>query len=65
MSSTREMIFSIQQLMMYTSSIMTLEPGDLILTGTPAGVGMLQAGDQVSVHIEGIGTLVNPVAAQG
>jgi len=65
MSSTREMIFSIQQLMMYTSSIMTLEPGDLILTGTPAGVGLLQPGDQVSIHIEGIGTLVNPVAAQG
>ena len=65
MSSTREMIFSIQQLMMYTSSIMTLEPGDLILTGTPAGVGLLQAEDQVSVHIDGIGTLVNPVASQG
>jgi len=64
MSSTREMIFSIQQLMMYTSSIMTLEPGDLILTGTPAGVGLLQAEDQVSVHIDGIGTLVNPVASQ-
>lgn len=65
MSSTREMIFSITQLMMYVSSIMTLEPGDLILTGTPAGVGVLQAGDQVSVHIDGIGTLLNPVAAQG
>jgi len=65
MSSTREMIFSVQQLMLYISSIMTLEPGDLILTGTPAGVGLLQAGDQVRVHIDGIGTLVNPVAAQG
>jgi len=65
MSSTREMIFSVQQLMLYISSIMTLEPGDLILTGTPAGVGLLQAGDKVSVHIDGIGTLVNPVTAQG
>ena len=65
MSSTREMIFSTTQLMMFSSSIMTLEPGDLILTGTPAGVGILQPGDQVSVHIDGIGTLVNPVAAQG
>jgi 2-keto-4-pentenoate hydratase/2-oxohepta-3-ene-1,7-dioic acid hydratase in catechol pathway len=64
MSSTREMVFSVQKLMMYASSIMTLEPGDLILTGTPAGVGPLQVGDQVSVHIDGIGTLVNPVAAQ-
>lgn len=65
MSSTREMIFSIQQILLFVSSIMTLEPGDLILTGTPAGVGLLQPGDQVSVHIDGIGTLVNPVAAQG
>ena len=65
MSSTREMIFSVQQLMLYINSIMTLEPGDLILTGTPAGVGLLQAGDKVSVHIDGIGTLVNPVTAQG
>ena len=65
MSSTREMIFSVEQLMMYISSIMTLEPGDLILTGTPAGVGLLQPGDQVSVHIDGIGTLVNPVTGQG
>jgi 2-keto-4-pentenoate hydratase/2-oxohepta-3-ene-1,7-dioic acid hydratase in catechol pathway len=64
MSSTREMVFSVQKLMMYASSIMTLEPGDLILTGTPAGVGPLLPGDQVSVHIDGIGTLVNPVAAQ-
>jgi len=65
MSSTREMIFSVQQLMLYISSVMTLNPGDLILTGTPAGVGQLQTGDVVSVHIDGIGTLVNPVAAQG
>ena len=64
MSSTREMIFSTTQLMMYASSVMTLEPGDLILTGTPAGVGPLQAGDTVSVHIDGIGTLVNPIAEQ-
>ena len=64
MSSTREMIFGVQKLMLYISSIMTLLPGDLILTGTPAGVGPLQAGDQVSVHIDGIGTLVNPVFSQ-
>ncbi len=65
MSSTREMIFGIQQILMYASSVMTLEPGDLILTGTPAGVGQLQHGDQVSVHIDGIGTLFNRVSAEG
>jgi len=63
MSSTRDMIFSVQKLLLYITSIMTLLPGDLILTGTPAGVGLLQPSDQVSVHIAGIGTLVNPVAA--
>lgn len=64
MSSTRDMIFTVQKLLPYISSIMTLNPGDLILTGTPAGVGPLVAGDQVSIHIEGIGSLVNPVVAQ-
>jgi 2-keto-4-pentenoate hydratase/2-oxohepta-3-ene-1,7-dioic acid hydratase in catechol pathway len=44
---------------------MTLEPGDLIFTGTPGGVGPLKAGDEVVVEIEGLGTLTNPVAAAG
>jgi len=61
MSSTREMVFSIPQLMVYISSVMTLEPGDLILTGTPAGVGELADGDEVVIEIEGIGKLVNKV----
>ncbi len=65
MSSTREMVFSIPQLIVYTSSVMTLEPGDVILTGTPAGVSPLSAGDQVEVEIEGIGKLSNPVKAMG
>ena len=43
---------------------MTLEPGDLIFTGTPAGVGLLQAGDLVEIEIEGLGRLGNPVALQ-
>jgi 2-keto-4-pentenoate hydratase/2-oxohepta-3-ene-1,7-dioic acid hydratase in catechol pathway len=43
------------------SAIMTLLPGDVILTGTPAGVGPIVAGDTVSIEIEGIGTLTNPV----
>ncbi len=61
MGSTRDMIFSPQELIAFISSIMTLEPGDLILTGTPAGVGPLAPGDRVRVTIEGIGTLENPV----
>ncbi len=61
MSSTRELRFSAPQLIAFISSVMTLEPGDVILTGTPAGVGALNAGDSVEVEIEGIGTLVNTV----
>jgi 2-keto-4-pentenoate hydratase/2-oxohepta-3-ene-1,7-dioic acid hydratase in catechol pathway len=63
MASTHEMVFTIQQLIAFVSSVMTLVPGDVILTGTPAGIGALQAGDVVEVEIEGIGTLRNPVAA--
>ena len=63
MASTREMVFSILQLIVYVSSFMTLEPGDVLLTGTPAGVGPLAPGDRVEVEIEGIGKLVNPVKA--
>ena len=61
MSSTREMTFSVPQLIAFITSVMTLEPGDVILTGTPAGVGPLVAGDQVDVEIEGIGVLSNKV----
>jgi len=61
MASTRDMIFSIEQLVLYASSVMTLMPGDIILTGTPAGVGSLNDGDDVSIFIDGIGSLVNPV----
>ena len=63
MGSTRDMIFPVHSLVAFISSIMTLHPGDVILTGTPAGVGPLLAGDEVSVEIEGIGTLTNTVAA--
>ena len=56
------MIFSIPRLLSYISGIMTLEPGDLIATGTPAGVGPLAAGDVVEVEIPGVGILSNPVA---
>lgn len=61
MGSTRDMIFPVRQLITFISSVMTLEPGDLILTGTPSGVGPLTDGDQVTVDIENLGTLTNPV----
>jgi 2-keto-4-pentenoate hydratase/2-oxohepta-3-ene-1,7-dioic acid hydratase in catechol pathway len=51
-------------LIAFITSVMTLEPGDLIFTGTPAGVGPLKPGDTVDVEIEGLGKLSNPVAAQ-
>ena len=59
-----EMIFSIPALVAYVSGVMTLEPGDLIATGTPAGVGPLQAGDVVEVEVSGVGVLRNPVIAE-
>lgn len=61
MASTKEMVFTVSQIITFISSVMTLEPGDLIFTGTPAGVGPLNDGDRVEVTIEGIGTLVNQV----
>lgn len=64
MASTRDMVFNIGVLIAYISSIMTLEPGDLIFTGTPAGVGELKDGDEVVVEIEGLAKLSNPVKAE-
>lgn len=61
---TRDFIFDIPHLLRYISACMTLEPGDVIATGTPAGVGALNAGDVVEVEIAGIGILRNPFAAQ-
>jgi 2-keto-4-pentenoate hydratase/2-oxohepta-3-ene-1,7-dioic acid hydratase in catechol pathway len=70
-SSTRELIFSVPDLVAYISGVCTLAPGDLIYTGTPAGVGFarkppvfLQPGDVVEVEIERIGVLRNPVVAE-
>ncbi len=63
MGSTRDMVFPVARLVAFISAVMTLEPGDVILTGTPAGVGPLLDGDEVSVEIEGIGVLTNPVRA--
>jgi 2-keto-4-pentenoate hydratase/2-oxohepta-3-ene-1,7-dioic acid hydratase in catechol pathway len=60
--NTRDFIFSLDVLIRYISQIMTLEPGDLVATGTPEGVGPVVGGDIVEVSIEGIGQLHNPVA---
>lgn len=59
-----DMAFSIPTLIEYISSVMTLEPGDIIATGTPAGVSRLQAGDVVEVEIPGVGTLRNRVVIE-
>ena len=62
--NTRDFIFPLDVVIRYISQIMTLEPGDLIATGTPEGVGPVVAGDVVEISIEGIGQLRNPVADQ-
>jgi len=61
MASTRDMVFNVGKIVAFISSVMTLEPGDLIFTGTPAGVGPLHDGDVVEVDIDGLGVLSNPV----
>jgi len=63
-SSTSDMIWPVEELMVYISHIMTLEPGDVIMTGTPAGIGPVRIGGIVEVEVEGIGTLHNPVTAR-
>ncbi len=60
-SSTRELIFPIPKLVAFISAIMTLLPGDIISTGTPSGIGPLQVGDRVTIRVEGVGELTNPV----
>src|SRR5690606_4973001 len=62
---TSEMIHPVEDLIVNISEAMTLLPGDVILTGTPAGVGPLSVGDEVAVTIEGIGTLTNKVVKRG
>ena len=69
-SNTANMVFSVAQIIAFVSQAITLEPGDLILTGTPAGVGifrepklLLKDGDEITIEIDGIGALTNPVRA--
>jgi len=59
--STDDLVFSIHQLLAYISEFMTLLPGDVVLTGTAAGIRPVQPGDEMTVEVEGIGDLVNPV----
>ncbi len=61
---TSALIHDVPTLLSFVTSFMTLLPGDVLLTGTPAGVGPLQPGETVSVRVEGIGTLTNPVVAR-
>ena len=71
-SNTKDLIFKIPALIAFLSSVFTLEPGDIVSTGTPSGVGVarkpqrfLQPGEEVTVKVEGIGELTNPVVAEG
>ncbi|MCL6638276.1 MAG: fumarylacetoacetate hydrolase family protein [Firmicutes bacterium] len=64
-STTNQLIFSVPRLISFISSVMTLLPGDVILTGTPAGVGPVRPGDTVEVVVSGVGRLVNRVALPG
>ncbi|MGN0125145.1 MAG: fumarylacetoacetate hydrolase family protein, partial [Rhodococcus sp. (in: high G+C Gram-positive bacteria)] len=60
-----KMVHDIPKLVEWISGVMTLLPGDIILTGTPEGVGPIEPGNTVSITVEGIGTLTNPVVAKG
>ncbi|MBI2223263.1 MAG: fumarylacetoacetate hydrolase family protein [Acidobacteria bacterium] len=60
-SSSAQLIFPVDHLIWFISSVMTLLPGDIIATGTPAGIGPLKAGDTVTIRVEGVGELTNPV----
>ena len=62
--TTADLIFDVPTLIAHVSSVMTLLPGDVILTGTPEGVGPMEVGDEVEISIEGLGSLANPVATR-
>jgi 2-keto-4-pentenoate hydratase/2-oxohepta-3-ene-1,7-dioic acid hydratase in catechol pathway len=62
--SVQDMIFKLDAILAYISAFMTLEPGDLIATGTPPGVGPIEPGDRVEVEIPGLGTLENTVVSE-
>ena len=63
-SSTSNLIFNVPRIIAFITSVMTLEPGDVIATGTPSGVGPMQIGDEIVIEIQGIGRLVNRVVVE-
>ena len=60
---TSDMVFGVAELIEFITQVMTLLPGDVVLTGTPSGVGPVHPGDTMEVEVDGIGTLQNPVVA--
>lgn len=62
---TSDLLFSVRALISYLSTAVTLVPGDVIITGTPAGVGPIKPGDRMEIELEGVGVLANPVVAEG
>jgi 2-keto-4-pentenoate hydratase/2-oxohepta-3-ene-1,7-dioic acid hydratase in catechol pathway len=63
-SSTSDLLFSVPQLVSYLSQAISLQPGDVIITGTPSGVGQIAPGDVMEIELEGVGVLRNPVVAE-
>ena len=63
-TSINDVIFGVAELIAFVTSVMTLLPGDVIMTGTPSGVGPIRHGDLVEITLEGVGTLSNPVVAE-
>jgi 2-keto-4-pentenoate hydratase/2-oxohepta-3-ene-1,7-dioic acid hydratase in catechol pathway len=63
-ASTLDFIFPLPELLVFITAVFTLEPGDLLLTGTPSGIAPLSPGDRVEVSIPGLGVLVNSVEAE-
>jgi len=63
-SSTSDLLFSVPQLVSYLSQAISLQPGDIIITGTPSGVGQIAPGDVMEIELEGVGVLRNPVVAE-
>jgi len=63
-SRTNQLVFPAAELIAYISNVMTLEPGDVISTGTPSGIAGLVAGDTVTIAVEGVGELTNPVISR-
>jgi len=64
-SSTEHMLFAVPRLISFISQVMTLHPGDVVMTGTPPGVGPMQPGDRITIRIEGLGILTNDVITAG